>query len=186
MRGQIFASLNWICWSWVFKREIQPIASGVSFLQSRISIDNLVLWVSIPTFRWKETQGDRHWRLRLNDTPNAIPDMFYEKSETYQHAFSRSLFDKKSMCLWVHEEPLVWQSTIAVPVNTGSDVWLTRDIEREELKPAPLNAVADTTRNDLSFKVFSMKRSVDPFRRDTWIRLALPQTNPSLVSNTAS
>jgi len=34
---------------------IHPIVFGVSFLQSQISIDNLVLYVSFVTFRWKET-----------------------------------------------------------------------------------------------------------------------------------
>ena len=36
--------------------KVQPIAFGVSLLQSRISIDNLVLYVSFATFRWKETK----------------------------------------------------------------------------------------------------------------------------------
>jgi len=35
-------------------RKIQPIAFGVSFLHSQISIDDLVLQVSFCTFRWKE------------------------------------------------------------------------------------------------------------------------------------
>jgi len=34
----------------------QPIAFGVSFLHSQISIDHLVLDVSFTTFRWKETK----------------------------------------------------------------------------------------------------------------------------------
>jgi len=32
-------------------QEIQPIASGVSFLHSRIPIDNLVFYVSFTAFR---------------------------------------------------------------------------------------------------------------------------------------
>jgi len=35
---------------------MQPISFGVSFLQSRISTDNLVLSVSFATFWWKETR----------------------------------------------------------------------------------------------------------------------------------
>jgi len=34
---------------------IQPIASGVSFLQSDISIDDPVLWISLATFHVEET-----------------------------------------------------------------------------------------------------------------------------------
>jgi len=34
----------------------QPIAFGVSFLESRFLIDNLKLYVSCTTFRWKETK----------------------------------------------------------------------------------------------------------------------------------
>ena len=41
----------WHMWSYV-----QPIAFGVSFLHSQISIDDLVLQVSITTFRGKETK----------------------------------------------------------------------------------------------------------------------------------
>jgi len=36
--------------------KLQPIAFGVSLLQSRISIDNLVLYVSFAAFRWQETK----------------------------------------------------------------------------------------------------------------------------------
>jgi len=35
---------------------VQPIAFGVSFLHSQISIDGVILWVSFTTFRWKETK----------------------------------------------------------------------------------------------------------------------------------
>jgi len=53
-----------------YERQIQRIAFGVSFLQSRISIDNLVLWVSFATFRCKEANeieiADSDWRLRCN------------------------------------------------------------------------------------------------------------------------
>ena len=35
-------------------RKIQPIAFGVSFLHSQISVDDLILQVSFTTFRWKE------------------------------------------------------------------------------------------------------------------------------------
>jgi len=63
-------------------RNIQPIASGVSFLHSQISIDNisslsnlnrqsnsLGLFYHVPL---KRDRRDWDWRLRLNDTPNAI------------------------------------------------------------------------------------------------------------------
>ena len=51
---------------------VQPIALGVSFLHSQISIDDLVLQVSFTTFRWKESKEIWDWRLDLNDVPNAI------------------------------------------------------------------------------------------------------------------
>jgi len=35
---------------------VQPIALGVSFFRSQITIDALVLYVSFTTFRWKETK----------------------------------------------------------------------------------------------------------------------------------
>jgi len=35
---------------------VQPIAFGVSFLQSHLSIEDVVLKVSFATFRWKETK----------------------------------------------------------------------------------------------------------------------------------
>jgi len=35
---------------------IQPIAFGVSFLHSQISIDDLLLYVTFTTIRWKETK----------------------------------------------------------------------------------------------------------------------------------
>ena len=41
---------------------IQPIACGVSFLHSQISIDNLVLQVSFTGFRRKET-----WEIEIGD-----------------------------------------------------------------------------------------------------------------------
>jgi len=36
---------------------VQPVAFRGSFLQSQISIDDLLLQVSFATFRWKETNG---------------------------------------------------------------------------------------------------------------------------------
>jgi len=50
----------------------QPIAHGVLFLQSQIPLGYRVLQVSFATFRWKETNWDWGWRLRLINTPNAI------------------------------------------------------------------------------------------------------------------
>ena len=50
---------NWRLWDGQLSRELtfsesQPILFEVSFLQSQISINNLVLYVSFATFRWKE------------------------------------------------------------------------------------------------------------------------------------
>ena len=46
----------WFNESWLIESSlVQPIAFGVSFLQSRNSINYLVLYVSFAAFRWKET-----------------------------------------------------------------------------------------------------------------------------------
>jgi len=45
---------GWVM-SHIWMSHLQPIAYGVSFLRSPISIEDLVLWVSFATFRWKET-----------------------------------------------------------------------------------------------------------------------------------
>ena len=62
----ITAMCVYIC---VFIR-VHPMAFGVSFLHSQISIHDLVLQVSFTTFRWKETEeiemGDWDWVVIAN------------------------------------------------------------------------------------------------------------------------
>mmetsp|Transcript_16010 Transcript_16010/g.25553 ORF Transcript_16010/g.25553 Transcript_16010/m.25553 type:complete len:203 (+) Transcript_16010:5559-6167(+) len=106
-----------------------------------------------------------------------MPEMFCEKSETCQFAFSRSLLDEKSTSSQMLGEPVTGQSMIALPVNTGSDVSIISEVEREELRPAPLKAVADTVRSDPSSTCSSKKTSIepDPVEREMRLcRLTLP------------
>ena len=87
-----------------------PIAWGESFLQSRISIDDLVLYGSFATFRWKETKWDWDWRLRLNDIPNAIGctcvckhDLSWMKGKRYADtSTTHDLHDKWFQIIWKH------------------------------------------------------------------------------------
>ena len=52
--------------------DVQHVAFGVSCLQSQISIDDLVLYVSFTTFRWNEIEIEIWDWKRLNDTTNTI------------------------------------------------------------------------------------------------------------------
>ena len=51
----LFKSICVLC-VFVFSEYVQLIAIGVSFLHSQFSIEDVVLYVSFTTFRWKETK----------------------------------------------------------------------------------------------------------------------------------
>jgi len=104
---------------------IPPISFGVSFFQSRISINHLVLWVSFATFRWKETNEIEFGDWDLNDTPNAMgcditrsnhshPKTKKQKKNT--HAYHRTELSRPRRFLDAGFRPrihsLVWVETL--------------------------------------------------------------------------
>ena len=78
MISACFIIFFWIAfnlWQWDVYIYIQPTAFGMSFLRSQISIDDSSgLFCRVPL---KRDQCDWDWRLRLNDTPNAIGCIYF-------------------------------------------------------------------------------------------------------------
>jgi len=98
--------VTWLMYMWhdsfasvLRKQYVQRVAFGVSFLQSQISINDLVLLGLFCHVPWKRDQGDWEWRLKINDTPNA-KDCTPRALLRVAFLFPMSLFYVSFLCLF--------------------------------------------------------------------------------------